>query len=149
MMRTVNTLLTAVVLAIATAAIQGQTAVPCTPGAAPQWGAGWCDFSTPASFKKGDRLRIAIGGSATKIIVRLLPSSAKGREDTPVGALPAAIAIPQNRFIEVVLPYDAMNITQISVHGGPSPWNQYPLGARNGPATITGIERLPATAGAR
>lgn len=122
--------------------VRAQTPVACTPGASPQWSSGWCDFATPVTFKKGEHLRLAVGGSATKIVVRLLPKG--GNTDAPIGVIPTPFAIPLNRFVEVVVPYDALTITQISVHGGPNPWNQYPLGAGNGTATITGVERLQA-----
>jgi hypothetical protein len=125
--------------------VLAQVAVPCTPGAAPQWSSGWCDFASPTKFAKGERLRLAVGGSATKIIVRLLPLSGKGREDTSMGAIPTPMSVPPSRFIELTVPYDATDITQISVHGGAKPWNLYDLGAGNGPATITGVERMPST----
>lgn len=126
-------------------ALQAQTAVACQPGSSPQWGSGWCDFPSPVAFQKGERLRLAIGGSATKIIVRLLP---KGIDpNTTVGVIPTSFTVPSTRLLEVTMPHDAPAIVQISVHGGPNPWGQYPLGAGNGPATISGVERLPARPG--
>lgn len=122
--------------------LRAQTAVACTPGAAIQFGSGWCRFSVAVDFKKGERLRLAIGGSATKILVRLLPRGADAA--TPIGVIPTPVSVPSNRFVEMIVPYDAATTDQISVHGGPNPWEQYPLGAGNGPATITGVEKLPA-----
>jgi hypothetical protein len=121
--------------------LSAQTAMPCKPGASSEWNSGWCDFSKPVDFKKGELLRLAIGGSATRVLVRLLP---KGSDpSTPVGVIPTPFVIPRNRYLEVVLPHDAADITQISVHGGENPWNQYHLGTGNGFATLTSIERMP------
>lgn len=145
MTRNVALILVTVVFTLVTTQVAAQGALTCTPGAAPQWGSGWCDFSTPVRFAKGERLRLAVGGSAMKIIVRFLPMSGKGKEDTPIGVIPVPYAVPQSRLVEVVVPHDTSGIIQISVHGGPNPWNQYPLGAGNGPATLTGVERLPGT----
>lgn len=143
MSRYLALLLVGVLFTLFTTQVVAQDSVPCTPDAAPQWGCGWCDFATPVSFAKGERLRLAVGGSATKIIVRFLPISGKGKEATPIGALPAPYEVPESRFVEVVVPYDTSPIIQISVHGGLNPWNQYPLVAGNGPATLTSVERLP------
>src|SRR5436190_527045 len=122
MTRGTGTLLIAVAFSLAaTSWVRGQTLVACKTGASLQFGAGWCDFATPVNFRKGERLRLAIGGSATRIIVRLLP---KGYDPgTPIGVIPTPFTIPQNRLVEVVVPYEASEIVQISVHGGPSPWN--------------------------
>jgi len=125
-------------------ALRAQTLVSCQPEASSQWKSGWCDFSTPVTFKKGERLRLAIGGSAKNIIVRLLPKGADAT--TPIGVIPTPFTIPKSRFLELTVPHDAPAIVSISVHGGPSPWGQYDLGAHNGPATVTGVERLPAQA---
>ena len=68
-----------VVLAISLSVPSGlraQSVVVCKPGISTDGGSGWCDFGTPAAFRKGERLRLAIGGSAAKIIVRLLPRGA-------------------------------------------------------------------------
>jgi hypothetical protein len=129
------------ILFVAISSLNAQT-LSCRPGASPQWGSGWCDFSTPVNFKKGERLRLAVGGSAKKVIVRLLQKG--GDATTPNGVIPTAFPVPESRFLEITVPSDLRSIVQISVHGGPSPWNQYPLGAQNGLATITGVERLSA-----
>jgi len=128
------------VWAIAPLSIRAQTAVACQPGISLQWSSGWCDFGTAVAFKKGERLRLAVGGSAKKIIVRLLPKEAD--PNTTIGVIPTPFTVPANRFLVLTVPYDAPATVQISVHGGQSPWGQYPLGAGNGPATISGVERL-------
>lgn len=143
MIRAVRSVLLALaVWFVATLGIQAQTAIACQPGVSPQWGSGWCDFSTPVAFKKDARLRLAVGGSATKVIVRLLPKG--GDPNTTIGVIPTPFTVPQDRFLVVTVPSDAPAIIQISVHGGKSPFGQYPLGVGNGPATISGVERLPA-----
>ena len=137
-----SVLLALVVWLVAPSGLQAQTAVACQPGVSPQWGSGWCDFSTSVAFKKGERLRLAVGGSATKVIVRLLPKG--GDPNTTIGVISTPFTVPSDRFLVVTMPSAAPAIIQISVHGGKSPWGQYPLGAGNGPATISGVERLPA-----
>ncbi len=102
-------------------------------GSSPRWGSGWLDLEAPTDFLKGDRVRIKVGGSASKILVRLL---SKGRSpDTSVGLIGGTITIPEDRIVEVTLKYGRKEIIQVSVHGGPNPWN-IPLGGGNGPATI-------------
>lgn len=102
-------------------------------GSSPRWGSGWLDLEAPTDFLKGDRVRIKVGGSASKILVRLL---SKGRSpDTSAGRIGGTITVPEDRIVEVTLKYDRKEIIQVSVHGGPNPWN-IPLGGGNGPATI-------------
>jgi len=109
-----------------------------TFGASDHWGSGWLDLKSSKDFKKGDTLRIKVGGTAKKILVRLL---ARGEDpNLPVGILGAAREVPGNRTVEVKLDSDYKDIVQISVHGGPNPWGQFPLGGGNGPATIESVE---------
>lgn len=103
-------------------------------GASSRWGSGWLDLSTITDFSAGDILKLNIGGTADKILVRLL---AKGRSpDSSSGIIGGAITVPENRVVEIKLPTNRKGIIQISVHGGPNPWGKFPLGASNGPATI-------------
>ncbi len=102
-------------------------------GSSTPWGSGWIDLEAPTVFLKGDRIRIKVGGSASKVLVRLLP---KGRSpDTSAGRIGGTITVPEGRIVEVTLTYDRKEIIQVSVHGGPKPWN-ISLGGGNGPATI-------------
>ena len=106
-------------------------------GSSPRWGSGWLDLTTPTDFLNGDRIRITVGGSATKVLVRLL---SKGQSpDTSAGRIGGTITVPEDRIIEVTLKYDRKEIIQVSVHGGPNPWN-IPLGGGNGPATLEEAE---------
>jgi hypothetical protein len=109
-------------------------------GSSSRWGSGWIDLATTTDFAKGDRLRLKIGGTAAKILVRLLPKGVS--PDSPQGIISGVITVPENRIIEVVLATDRKGIVQISVHGGPNPWGRYPLGGGNGPATIEAAELI-------
>jgi len=69
-------------------------------GSLAKWGSAWIDLATPRDFKKGERLRLTLGGSgdpkkkpAEKVLVRLLR---KGDDpNLPVGILtPSGISVP-------------------------------------------------------
>jgi hypothetical protein len=107
-----------------------------------QYGSGWLKLTTPVDFKKGEKLRLSIGGSATKIVVRLLPQGAN--PNTSAGALPKPFAVPDKRVVEIVLNLDYANVAEISVHGLTNPWDEFPLGSGNGPATLLAVERVRA-----
>lgn len=106
-------------------------------GSSPRWGSGWLDLSVPTDFLNGDRIQIKVGGSATKVLFRLL---SRGQSPgTSAGRIGGTITVPEDRIIEVTLKYDRKEIIQVSVHGGPNPWN-IPLGGGNGSATIEEAE---------
>jgi hypothetical protein len=90
------------------------------------------DLSPPADFSRGDTLRLQIGGDAQRIVVRLLPKGSK--PDSDAGIVERSVAVPANRIVDVVL-----KIIQISVHGGPKPWDKYDLGKGNGDATLESV----------
>lgn len=103
-------------------------------GASAQWGSGWIDLASPVDLAKGDLLRLKVGGSAQKVMVRCL---AKGQSpDSTKGLVGDAVIVPKDRIINVRLDSSQSNVVQISVHGGPNPWGMYPLGQSNGPATL-------------
>lgn len=109
----------------------------CATGSNSQWGSGWCNLAPPVDLARGDRLRMLIGGTAKKILVRLLP---KGQApDTATGIVGGAIDVPGTRIVEVTLPEDRRQIAQISVHGGPTPFD-VPLGGGNGAATLVSVD---------
>lgn len=109
-------------------------------GSSEQWGSGWIDLDKMADLKQGDKLKLQIGGTADKIVVRFL---SKGESpDDPVGIDGGILKVPENRVVQVILEDDHENVVQISVHGGPKPWKLYSLGGGNGPATILSAERL-------
>lgn len=110
-----------------------------TTGSSSQWGSGWMVLAPSMDFAKGDKLRVTIGGTAKKIVLRLLPKNQS--PDSSAGVVGGPIEVPANRIVEVVLTEDRKQVSQMSVHGGPNPWNEYNLGGNNGPATIKVIER--------
>jgi hypothetical protein len=115
-------------------------AMPGTVGASTQYGSGWIDFPKPVDFSRGERLRMVIGGSATKILIRML---SKGQSrDGSEGLLGGVVDVPKTRVVELALGENRAAVVQISVHGGPNPWGKFPMPG-NGPATLQTIERLP------
>ena len=107
-------------------------------GSSRKWGSGWLDLSGMVNFQKGDRLELQIGGTAKKVLVRLL---AKGvSPDSPSGIVGGPINVPSNRIVELRLDSDYESIIQISVHGHSNPWGLYDLGAENGPATLLKVD---------
>lgn len=116
-------------------------------GFSARWGVGWIDLQSFTNFRTGEQLRIKVGGTAKKVIVRFLkkgvsPEFPEGIEDGP-------FKVPANRILIITLKHDHYRIAQVSVHGGPNPWGEFPLGEDNGPASIGGIERLAAINGSQ
>ncbi len=105
-------------------------------GAGPGFASGWIDLSPAEDFRAGDRLRILVGGTARRVLVRLLP---RGVPPTlSAGILGAPVDVPASRQIEVEIADPKKDIWQISVHGGTHPF-KVPLGADNGPATLVSV----------
>jgi len=104
----------------------------------PEWGSGALLLSTPTDFPKGTKLRLTIGGSAEKVMVRLLPEG--DSPDSTSGIVGSPITVPKDRVVEVTLDTARNRVTQISVHGGPNPWGKFPLPGSNGPATVEAID---------
>ena len=111
-----------------------------TVGASEKFGSGWIDLQQPVDFGKGDRLRLIVGGNATRVVIRLLPKD-KAR-DSSEGLLGGPVEVPKTRVVEVVLREDRLQVVQISVHGGPNPWGHFPM-PNNGPAALQSAERIP------
>jgi hypothetical protein len=108
--------------------------------ASPRWGSGWLDLSAPTDLKKGERLRIVVGGTATLVLVRLLR---KVDDSNGTGGLVSgAVPVPENRTVEITLPSDLAGVIQVSVHGGPNPWGRFRLGVGNGPASLESVDRM-------
>jgi hypothetical protein len=64
-------------------------------GSSSQWGSGWLNLASPRDFVKGDRLRLRVGGTAEKILVRLL---AKGMSpDSSLG-----FSVERSLFLKIV-----------------------------------------------
>lgn len=107
-------------------------------GSSRNWGSGWLDLWQTMDFKKGDTLRLTVGGTASQIVVRLL--SAGTDPNTPSGIDGGIISVPDNRVVDMVLSEDHENVVQISVHGGSNVWGLFPLGGGNGPASLVEVE---------
>lgn len=107
-------------------------------GSSSDYGSGWLDLATMSDFKQGTRLRLVVGGTAQKIIARLL--SQGDSPDRPTGIV-GTFDVPSSRKVVVSLDGDFLNTVQISVHGGPNPFGMFPLPGGNGPAFVTEVER--------
>jgi len=107
-------------------------------GASARWGSGWLNLSAARQFHRGDRLRLKLGGTAKKIVIRLLPQGADPNE--PQVIVGDVTVVPDNRIVELILDTDVADVVQISVHGKSNPWGLYDLGAANGPATLLTCE---------
>lgn len=101
-------------------------------------GSGWLNLLTATDFRKGERLRIVVGGDAKKVLVRLL--SDLNRRDQFEGVLATPIDVI-NGIVEVKLKKDHPGTLQISVHGGAKPWG-VALGRNNPGATLVSVDRL-------
>jgi len=106
-------------------------------GKDPRWKSGWIDFAQPTNFYKGDQLRLSVGGTVGKVVVRLLDDP--GRADSPEGVI-GVFTVGSDRIVRITLDTDYRGIQQISVHGGPNPWNLYDLGGGNGAATLSAAQ---------
>jgi hypothetical protein len=109
-------------------------------GSSQQWGSGWLELSAHTDFRRGETLRLNLGGGARKVVVRLLNRSAD--PNSPDGVDGGVVDVPPGGVIELRLQRDHPAVRQISVHGGVSPWGLYGLGGGNGPARLLSVERL-------
>ena len=123
-------------VSVVTAYSQTATVLHGAVGRDPHWASGWIDLA-PTNFFKGDQLRLSVGGTAKKVVVRLLEDPR--RADSSEGVI-GVFPVGQDRIARVTIDADHKEIRQLSVHGGPNPWNQYDLGEGNGPATLSGVE---------
>jgi hypothetical protein len=112
--------------------------LPGNVGYSSHWDSGWLDLVKVTSFHEGDKLKLKIGGTATKIVVRLLEKGAS--PDEPVGIDGGIVDVPKSKVVEIALQDDHTDVTQISVHGGINPFGLYPLGGGNGPAALLSAE---------
>ena len=105
-----------------------------------RWGSSWIDLRQPTTFESGTCLHLAIGGGASKILIRFL--RVDDDPNRPVGILDGIHVVPDSREIVVRLSRRFANIKQISVHGNPKAWH-YDLGSKNGPAILESIKIVP------
>lgn len=106
-------------------------------GKSDRWGSGWIVLDNMMDFKAGCHLRLNIGGTANKALIRFLEQGES--PDEPVG-IDQVIIIPKNRVVEIEVKNNYHNVIQVSVHGGPNPWGLYQLGGGNGPASLLRVE---------
>ncbi len=104
--------------------------------ASPRWGSGWIDLRQPTTFESGTCLNLAIGGTATKVLVRFV--QVDDDPNRPVGIVGGIRDLSGSRDVSVQLKRRFPNIKQISVHGNPKAWH-FDLGNKNGPATLEAI----------
>jgi hypothetical protein len=105
-----------------------------------EWESAWIDLAKVTTFKKGDRLRIALKNrNAKDILVRFLPLGAD--QNSKAGLLPHPIPVPPNLLVEIVLEEDAREIVQVSVHGGQMAWD-IRLRDGNGGAELESVEMI-------
>lgn len=129
------------VLVVASAFPQTTEALHGSAGKDAHWNSGWMDFTQPINLYKGDQLRLSVGGAASKVVVRFLDDSR--RADSVEGVI-GVFPVGPDRTIRITLDADYKGIQQISVHGGPNPWNLYDLGGGNGAATLSAAQILRA-----
>jgi len=116
--------------------------LPGTTGSAAgaSWQSSWIDLKSPTTFKKGEKLRIKVEGSAENVLIRLLPAAST--PDSSDGIEGSVRKVPPNRILEVKLERDHPTVKQISVHAGREAWGR-PLGANNGTVKIVSVDRIP------
>jgi hypothetical protein len=112
--------------------IQGET------GTSPETDSGWLKLEKMSDFERGGKLLIHVGGTADKILIRMLRKGAN--PDYPKGMDGGPHEVPSDRLVEAVLERDHKDIVEISVYGGPRPFGFFPLGEDNGPATILNVK---------
>ena len=108
----------------------------CQIGFSSRWGASWCDLKSPMDFPSGTTIEISIDPNGAQVVlVRFL-----GKDDDPnepLGIVNGKQPVKNGKIL-LTLDHDYINIKQISVHGGPGPWN-HDLGENNKGAIIQSI----------
>ena len=89
-------------------------------------------------FHQGDKLRLKVGGTASRVVVRLLQKGTS--PDDPVGVDGGVVRVPTSKEVELELQGNHADVIQVSVLGGVDPFGLYPLGGGNGPATLLSAE---------
>jgi hypothetical protein len=98
------------------------------------------DLDPPRDFKRGERLKIKLHGTAEWVLVRLLPRDAKA--DRPTGLIDEKRRIPPGGEVEVTLQTDHLQVRQVSVHAGKEAWGKS-LNTKNDEVQIVSIDVLP------
>ncbi|HNW89670.1 MAG TPA: hypothetical protein PKN48_08390 [Bacteroidales bacterium] len=105
-----------------------------------QFNSGFLDLKNNFDFLQGDSLVVNVGGTAQKVLIRLLASN--NDANSPTGIIGTGFIVNANRLVCIRLDQDYPAIKQISAHGGPNPWGIYPLGSQNGAATIQKVKLI-------
>jgi hypothetical protein len=105
-----------------------------------KWQSSYMDLNSPRDFKKGERLKIKLQGTAEWVLVRLLPQDASPEQ--PTGLVGEKMRVPPGGEIEVTLQTNHPKVKQVSVHAGQEAWGKL-LGAKNGNAYIVSINVFP------
>ena len=122
------------------AIVNGQQELRGSIGTSPQWKSSWLDFEQPHIFRRGDTVRILLGGDASEVIVRFLSMS--DDPNSPAGVVGNPIQVTTNGTsgeITLHLDNDYNAIKQISIHGGANPWGIYQMPPDNGSPVILHI----------
>ena len=118
-------------------AAPNQGRLDCELGSSTRWGSSWCNLKPPADFSGGSTVEINIDPDGAKVVlVRFLSSGNDPNE--PLGIIGGKRPVPADGKVVIKLDHDYKNIGQISVHGGPGPWD-YNLGRDNKGAVIQSI----------
>ncbi len=114
--------------------------LPGTTGSAAgkRWQSSWLDINPPVNFRKGETIKIKVGGNAENVLVRFLPENSDPSSSDGIEG--KVRKVPPIGIIEVRLERNHPNIKQISVHAGKEAWGT-PLGGNNGIVKIISIER--------
>ncbi len=129
---------TVVLMLVATASAE-QLKGKIGSAAGPDWQSSWIDLISMTNFRRGEKLKIAVHGSAENVVVRLLPQGI--HPSSSEGIVGDVMKVPKNGVLEVQLKEERRNVVQISVHGGQKAWD-ISLGSKNGPVTLTSVERV-------
>ncbi len=138
-------LVVALALAVAEASVQGtRTPLEGTIGkySGRRWSSAALDLNSVMDFSRGDRLELQVGGSATTVLVRLLPRGAD--PNLRIGVVGGTRAVPKSRRVVVHLDSDRNRIEQISVHGGAEAWG-VPFPPGNGSVTLEQVNLIRAS----
>ncbi len=110
---------------------------------------GWIDLKEITDLKRGDELKLTIGGTAKTVIVRLLPVGHEFKEPYKIVGKFDVLrsrdrAAPYDAVgtLSIKLDEDIPKVKLISVHGGKVAFI-WSLGETNGPATLLSAELVP------
>lgn len=101
------------------------------------WQSSWMDLRPVRRFTHGDRLKIAVNGTAEWVAVRLLPENVP--PNSSAGLVTKRMRVPPGGVLNIVLQSDHSAVAQVSVHGGREAWGEA-LNANGGEVHISRID---------